>query len=286
MEENTVKPLTARALAAFLGLLVLFSALATSVYAWSRYGRQSGANSEELSIDADNVAAMPFVAFKYDNDSTSDTYEKGIMVEGDDVSLPLYDSVFVEQNANAVLIYKVQLFGNTITSGEAFDITLEISPKDNYTDNDLYETVEISGNAPATMIADLISNVIYVKAAYIAGLQDDSNDDPDTIYHTAHTYFKDVSEQYQFLEYNTDGTPKTKRDKIVIHIDGDDYTPPTSGDEKQYIYLFIEIGYVDDLVKNLLDSRELQIGGDEIGKMEIEIAEDLGEFVFTKSSED
>ena len=80
-------------------------------YSW--VSRNLEAKKEaEMQLENSMVLAEKFTAYKYDDD-----LKMGKVVANNDVTLPLYDSVFIEKNINNIIIYRAPVFGQAINEG-------------------------------------------------------------------------------------------------------------------------------------------------------------------------
>ena len=261
---------------ALILLSLLALSLVTGVFAWVIRNRTVEQTDIDMRIKGYSVSAIPFSAYKFDTATNVAS-----QVFGDDIVLPVYDSVFVEQNDKCVLIYKAPVFGETIRNGDSFTVSLDLADQSLVTglnDNNFRDSNVFENGSSTPAVADFVSNVVYVRCGVIDELQDDPSD-ADEIFETAHAFFSgtDGVEEESFLSYS--GGVGTKKGMITFTVS--DYTPA------EILYVYLEVGYDPTLVDELIESRGMTISGSDVGlENKLPIDSDLDEFIFDAVSAD
>ena len=267
-KKSRVSPVLSRALLSALCVL-LTGALSLSVYAWVVRNRHVY-NGFEMQINDNVVSAISFTAYKFDHES-----DQAIIVTGEDIILPQYDSVFIERNDKIALVFKSPVSGASIDAGETFTVTLDLQDLSSVTglsDHNWLDGDKTPGS-PDSTIADYVSNICYVACGIIPTLQENTAiTDTTEIYNTAVAWFASNGERHTFFE----GSNGAKTGEITFTFSG--YTPPPSG--TRVLNVWIEIGYDPGLVTEMTLSRGILLDSDSLLDNAIDIDSDLGSFLF------
>lgn len=278
------------ALISILAGIVLFLLVGMTTYAWISAERKAEAKKGEMGIEGNKVLTSEFTAYSYiDEDETV------AIVKGEDIILPKYDTVFTERNENSVLIFRVPVFGTTIQAKESYTVTLtlkdlsEITGLEDYNYKNGDKDKDSSDYVGADAVADFISNVIFVKCAVVPEetLQVDEVTEKGTydtveeyIYYTVLDYMKNnVETSKTFVTSTTTGdvTTWSKTNSMTFTISNYGSAMVSSGT----VYMYIEMGYDDKLVSNMMETRNLSFEfGDDDDNM-IEMQSDLYEYDFS-----
>ena len=268
-----------RSLVSCIVLLVVIVASTVSLGWFAKVTNLSG--SAEMQIREDVVSSIPFTAYIFD--------EEDNMVKesvGTSVTMPAYDTVFVERNTMNSLIYRIPAFGNMVRAGGAFDIKLtllDLSDETGYddfnhmTDPTDPETGEPTGGDP--VIANYLSNVVFLKCAVIDGLQDISEMDTTTVYESALDFLRDANNASVVTTHTFfEGTAGAKTGSITFTVS--DYDFPEGAD---YLNVYIEIGYDEDLVDAWLEANDMSITAEMVGTANnlVDITSDFNRFTFS-----
>lgn len=268
-----------RSLVSCIVLLVVIVASTVSLGWFAKITNVSGA--AEMQIREDVVSSTPFTAYIFD--------EEDNMVKesvGTAVTMPAYDTVFVEKNTMNSLIYRIPVFGNMVRAGGAFDITLtllDLSDETGYDDFNHHvdpvdeETGEPTGGDP--VVANFLSNVVFVRLAVIDELQDISEMDTTTVYESALGFFRDDGNASSITTHTFfEGTAGAKTGSIVFTVS--DYEYPEDAD---YLNVYVEIGYDEDLVDAWLEANDMSITAEMVGKTNnlVDIASDFDRYTFS-----
>ena len=268
-----------RSLVSCIVLLVVIVASTVSLGWFAKITNLSA--STEMQIREDVVSSIPFTAYIFD--------EEDNMVKesvGTSVTMPAYDTVFVEKNTMNSLIYRIPAFGNMVRAGGAFDITislLDLSDDTGYDDFNYHadpvdpETGDPTGGDP--VIANYLSNVVFVRLAVIDGLQDISEMDTTTVYESALAFFRDAGNASSVTTHTFfEGTAGAKTGSVVFTVS--DYEYPEDAD---YLNVYIEIGYDETLIEAWLDANDMSITAEMVGTTsnEVDIASDFDRFTFS-----
>lgn len=257
-----------------LSLTVLI--LIGSTYAWFSSNHKATNDDLKMQIDSDSLLALPMTTFWSRLEDENVVYEKSI---GAKVNLPKYDSVFEELNDRCRLYVRVPVFGKRIVDGDPFSITLSLRNMDEgkgYTGSEEnknhYEYNETAGayqvydeetDSFSGVVALYLSNVVSIKCSLIPSLNgiDDSVENAEEIYNTAYDFFNEYENTDNFLNAET----KVKTD--VMEFDFSNYNSSrylVDGDENAYVlYIYFEISYDPDLISNLMEHHELELGANE-----------------------
>ena len=268
-----------RSLVSCILLLLVIAASSVSLGWFSEVRTVSGAT--EMQMREDVVSSIPFTAYIFDE---SDNMVKESV--GVSVTMPAYDTVFVERNTMNSLIYRVPVFGNIIKDGGSFDITLtllDLSDETGYDDYNHHadptdpETGEPTGGDP--VIANYLSNVVFLKCAVIDGLQDISELDTTTVYESALNFLRDANNASVVTTHTFfEGENGAKTGSITFTVS--DYDFPEGAD---YLNVYIEIGYDEDLVDAWLEANDMSITAEMVGTTNnlVDITSDFNRFTFS-----
>lgn len=268
-----------RSLVSCILLLLVITASSISLGWFSEVRTVSGAT--EMQMREDVVSSIPFTAYIFDE---SDNMVKESV--GVSITMPAYDTVFVERNTMNSLIYRVPVFGNIIKDGGAFDITLtllDLSDETNYDDFNYHadptdpETGEPTGGDP--VIANYLSNVVFLKCAVIDDLQDISEMDAATVYESALNFLRDASNASVVTTHTFfEGENGAKIGSITFTVS--DYDYPEGAD---YLNVYIEIGYDEGLVDAWLEANDMSITAEMVGTTNnlVDITSDFNRFAFS-----
>ena len=268
-----------RSLVSCILLLLVITASSISLGWFSEVRTVSGAT--EMQMREDVVSSIPFTAYIFDE---SDNMVKESV--GVSITMPAYDTVFVERNTMNSLIYRVPVFGNIIKDGGAFEITLtllDLSDETGYDDYNHHadptdpETGEPTGGDP--VIANYLSNVVFLKCAVIDGLQDISGLDTTTVYESALDFLRDANNASVVTTHTFfEGTAGAKTGSITFTVS--DYDFPEGAD---YLNVYIEIGYDKDLVDAWLEANDMSITAEMVGTANnlVDITSDFNRFAFS-----
>ncbi len=257
-----------------LSLTVLI--LIGSTYAWFSSNNKANNNDLQMQIDSDSLLALPMTTFwSYLNDEIV-VYEKSV---GANVHLPTYDSVFEELNDRCRLYIRVPVFGKRIVDGDPFSITLSLRNMDEgkgYTGSEenknlyeynegknAYQVYDEESGDSLSVVALYLSNVVNIKCSLIPSLNeiDDSVENAEEIYEKAFEFFNDYDTTDNFLDVET----KEKTD--VMEFDFSNYNSSrylVDSEENAYVlYIYFEISYNPDLISNLMEHHELELGSNE-----------------------
>ena len=268
-----------RSLVSCILLLLVITASSISLGWFSEVRTVSGAT--EMQMREDVVSSIPFTAYIFDE---SDNMVKESV--GVSITMPAYDTVFVERNTMNSLIYRVPVFGNIIKDGGAFEITLtllDLSDETGYDDFNYHadpidpETGEPTGGDP--VIANYLSNVVFLKCAVIDGLQDISEMDTTTVYESALDFLRDANNASVVTTHTFfEGTAGAKTGSITFTVS--DYDFPEGAD---YLNVYIEIGYDKDLVDAWLEANDMSVTAEMVGTANnlVDITSDFNRFTFS-----
>ena len=268
-----------RSLVSCIVLLVVIVASTVSLGWFAKITNLSG--TAEMQIREDVVSSIPFTAYIFDE---SDNMVKESV--GTSVTMPAYDTVFVEKNTMNSLIYRIPAFGNMVRAGGAFDITitlLDLSDATGYDDFNHHvdpidpETGEPTGAEP--VIANYLSNVVFVRLAVIDDLQDISEMDTTTVYESALGFFRDAGNSSSITTHTFfEGTAGAKTGSIVFTVS--DYDYPEGAD---YLNVYVEIGYDETLIGDWLEANNMSITAEMVGTTsnEVDISSDFDRFTFS-----
>ena len=263
----------------FLLVFVLLAGAGT--YAWMSINRDADNSGVEMQPDGGALRGLPMTVYwKYIDDDDELVYTKS---DDNRIILPTYDSVFTELNKDARVFVRVPVLGETIKNGDPFTIDLSLLNKD---DTDGTDTIFSSNknlyedpNASTKIAKLLLSNVINIKCGLIGDLNDaeDSLDNAETIVKANETFFGGTSgiSSDKFLAVS--GGRPTKKTSISFTVS--DYASARSvisddGVENYLLYLYFEISYDPDLVRFVLEARDLELGSEEV-----KVDSDLDRFV-------
>ena len=276
--EATLRRQMRRSLVSCIILLAVIVASSVSLGWFAKVTNVSGA--AEMQIREDVVSSIPFTAYYFDE------FENLVKeTVGAEITMPAYDTVFVEKNTMNSLIYRVPAFGNMVRAGGAFDITLSLLDFSDETGHDDYnyhidptdpETGEPTGGDP--VIANFLSNVVYVKCAVIDALQDISELDAATVYESALTFFRDGSNAALITTHTFfEGQAGAKTGSITFTIS--DYDYPEDAD---YLSVYVEIGYNESLIEAWLEANDMSVTAEMVGTTSniVEIVSDFDRFTF------
>ena len=268
-----------RSLVSCIVLLVVIVASTVSLGWFAKVANLSG--SAEMQIREDVVSSIPFTAYIFD--------EEDNMVKesvGTSVTMPAYDTVFVERNTMNSLIYRIPAFGNMVRAGGAFDIKLtllDLSDETGYDDFNHHvdptdpETGEPTGGDP--VVANFLSNVVFVRLAVIDDLQDISAMDTATVYESALAFFRDANNASSITTHTFfEGTAGAKTGNIVFTVS--DYDYPEGAD---YLNVYLEIGYDEALVDAWLEANDMSVTAEMVGQTNnlVDILSDFDRFTFS-----
>ena len=268
-----------RSLVSCILLLLVITASSISLGWFSEVRTVSGAT--EMQMREDVVSSIPFTAYIFDESDNMVKESVGISV-----TMPAYDTVFVERNTMNSLIYRVPVFGNIIKDGGAFEITLtllDLSDETGYDDFNYHadpidpETGEPTGGDP--VIANYLSNVVFLKCAVIDGLQDISEMDTTTVYESALDFLRDANNASVVTTHTFfEGTAGAKTGSITFTVS--DYDFPEGAD---YLNVYIEIGYDKDLVDAWLEANDMSVTAEMVGTANnlVDITSDFNRFTFS-----
>ena len=268
-----------RSLVSCILLLLVITASSISLGWFSEVRTVSGAT--EMQMREDVVSSIPFTAYIFDESDNMVKESVGISV-----TMPAYDTVFVERNTMNSLIYRVPVFGNIIKDGGAFEITLtllDLSDETGYDDYNHHadptdpETGEPTGGDP--VIANYLSNVVFLKCAVIDGLQDISEMDTTTVYESALDFLRDANNASVVTTHTFfEGTAGAKTGSITFTVS--DYDFPEGAD---YLNVYIEIGYDKDLVDAWLEANDMSVTAEMVGTANnlVDITSDFNRFTFS-----
>ena len=268
-----------RSLVSCILLLLVITASSISLGWFSEVRTVSGAT--EMQMREDVVSSIPFTAYIFDE---SDNMVKESV--GTSVTMPAYDTVFVERNTMNSLIYRVPVFGNIIKDGGAFDIILtllDLSDETGYDDYNHHadptdpETGEPTGGDP--VIANYLSNVVFLKCAVIDGLQDISEMDTTTVYESALDFLRDANNASVVTTHTFfEGENGAKTGTVTFTVS--DYDYPEDAD---YLNVYIEIGYDKGLVDAWLEANDMSITAEMVGTTNnlVDITSDFNRFTFS-----
>ena len=268
-----------RSLVSCILLLILIVASSVSLGWFAEI--KSVSSSADMQIRGDVVSSIPFTAYIFDEEDNMVKASVGL-----EITMPAYDTVFVEKNTSNSLIYRVPAFGNIVRAGDAFDITLTLfdcSDDTGYDDFNYHidptdpETGEPTGGDP--VIANYLSNVVFLRCAVIDDLQDISGMDAATVYESALTFLR-APENASAVTTHTffEGENGAKTGSITFTVSGYDY--PEDGD---YLSVYIEIGYNKSLIDEWLDVNNMSVTAEMVGTSNnlVEIVSDFDRFTFS-----
>lgn len=268
-----------RSLVSCIVLLVVIVASTVSLGWFAKITNVSGA--AEMQIREDVVSSIPFTAYIFD--------EEDNMVKesvGTAVTMPAYDTVFVEKNTMNSLIYRIPAFGNMVRDGGAFDISLtllDLSEETGYDDfNHMIDPVDSETGEPTggdPVVANFLSNVVFIRLAVIDDLQDISEMDTTTVYESALGFFRSPGNASSITTHTFfEGTAGAKIGSIVFTVS--DYDYPEDAD---YLNVYVEIGYDEDLVDAWLEANDMSITAEMVGKTNnlVDITSDFDRFAFS-----
>ena len=253
-----------RSLVSCILLLLVITASSISLGWFSEVRTVSGAT--EMQMREDVVSSIPFTAYIFDESDNMVKESVGISV-----TMPAYDTVFVERNTMNSLIYRVPVFGNIIKDGGAFDITLTLL------DLSDPETGEPTGEDP--VIANYLSNVVFLKCAVIDGLQDVSEMDATTVYESALDFLRDANNASVVTTHTFfEGENGAKTGSITFTVS--DYDYPEGAD---YLNVYIEIGYDKHLVDTWMKENNMSVTAEMVGTVNnlVDITSDFNRFTFS-----
>lgn len=253
-----------RSLVSCILLLLVITASSISLGWFSEVRTVSGAT--EMQMREDVVSSIPFTAYIFDESDNMVKESVGISV-----TMPAYDTVFVERNTMNSLIYRVPVFGNIIKDGGAFDITLTLL------DLSDPETGEPTGGEP--VIANYLSNVVFLKCAVIDGLQDISGMDATTVYESALDFLRDANNASVVTTHTFfEGENGAKTGSITFTVS--DYDFPEGTD---YLNVYIEIGYDKHLVDTWMKENNMSVTAEMVGTVNnlVDITSDFNRFTFS-----
>ena len=266
-----------RSLVSCIVLLVVIVASTVSLGWFAKVTNVSGA--VDMQIREDVVSSIPFTAYIFDE---SDNMVKESV--GTSVTMPAYDTVFVEKNTMNSLIYRVPAFGNMVRDGGAFDITLsllDMYEETNRHDNN-YQIAPIdpeTGEPGNLVIANFLSNVVFVRLAVIDDLQDISEMDTTTVYESALGFFRDDGNASSVTTHTFfEGIAGAKTGSVVFTVS--DYEYPEGAD---YLNVYLEIGYDEALVDAWLEVNDMSVTAEMVGKTNnlVDILSDFDRFTFS-----
>ena len=253
-----------RSLVSCILLLLVITASSISLGWFSEVRTVSGAT--EMQMREDVVSSIPFTAYIFDESDNMVKESVGISV-----TMPAYDTVFVERNTMNSLIYRVPVFGNIIKDGGAFDITLTLL------DLSDPETGEPTGEDP--VIANYLSNVVFLKCAVIDDLQDVSEMDATTVYESALDFLRDANNASVVTTHTFfEGENGAKTGSITFTVS--DYDYPEGAD---YLNVYIEIGYDKHLVDTWMKENNMSVTAEMVGTVNnlVDITSDFNRFTFS-----
>ena len=253
-----------RSLVSCILLLLEITASSISLGWFSEVRTVSGAT--EMQMREDVVSSIPFTAYIFDESDNMVKESVGISV-----TMPAYDTVFVERNTMNSLIYRVPVFGNIIKDGGAFDITLTLL------DLSDPETGEPTGEDP--VIANYLSNVVFLKCAVIDDLQDVSEMDATTVYESALDFLRDANNASVVTTHTFfEGENGAKTGSITFTVS--DYDYPEGAD---YLNVYIEIGYDKHLVDTWMKENNMSVTAEMVGTVNnlVDITSDFNRFTFS-----
>lgn len=268
-----------RSLVSCILLLLVITASTVSLGWFADVRNVSGV--ADMKIREDVVSSIPFTAYFFDE---SDNVVKETVSSR--ITMPAYDTVFVEKNTMNSLIYRVPVFGNMVRAGGAFDITLSIFDLSDETGYDDFnyqtdpvdpETGEPTGDDP--VIANYLSNVVFVRCAVIDGLQDVSEMDSATVFDSALAFFRDDNNDSLITTHTFfEGTAGAKTGSITFTIS--DYDYPEGAD---YLNVYLEVGYNETLIDTWLEANNMSITAEMVGTTSnvVDIYSDFNRFVFS-----
>lgn len=268
-----------RSLVSCILLLLVITASSISLGWFSDVRNVSGA--ADMKIREDVVSSIPFTAYFFDE---SDNVVKETVSSR--ITMPAYDTVFVEKNITNSLIYRVPAFGNMVRAGGAFDITLslfDLSDETGYDDFNYQtdpvdpQTGEPTGGDP--VIANYLSNVVFVRCAVIDGLQDVSEMDSATVFDSALAFFRDGNNDSLITTHTFfEGTAGAKTGSITFTVS--DYDYPEGAD---YLNVYLEVGYNETLIDAWLEANDMSITAEMVGATSnvVDIYSDFNRFVFS-----
>ena len=265
-----------RSLVSCIVLLVVIVASTVSLGWFAKVTNVSGA--AEMQMREDVVSSIPFTAYVFDE---SDNMVKESV--GTSVTMPAYDTVFVEKNTMNSLIYRVPVFGNMISEGGSFDVTLsllDMYEETNRHDNN-YQIAPIdpeTGEPGNLVIANYLSNVVFIRCAVIDDLQDITSLETAEVYESALDFLRDadnasVVTTHTFFE----GTAGAKTGSITFTVS--DYEYPEGAD---YLNLYLEIGYDEGLIEDWLQENDMSVTAEMVGINNlVDITSDFNRFTFS-----
>lgn len=265
-----------RSLVSCIVLLVVIVASTVSLGWFAKVTNVSGA--AEMQMREDVVSSIPFTAYVFDE---SDNMVKESV--GTSVTMPAYDTVFVEKNTMNSLIYRVPVFGNMISEGGSFDVTLsllDMYEETNRHDNN-YQIAPIdpeTGEPGNLVIANYLSNVVFIRCAVIDDLQDITSLETAEVYESALDFLRDadnasVVTTHTFFE----GDNGAKTGSITFTVS--DYEYPEGAD---YLNLYLEIGYDEGLIEDWLQENDMSVTAEMVGINNlVDITSDFNRFTFS-----
>lgn len=253
----------------FLLVFVLLAGAGT--YAWMSINRDADNSGVEMQPDGGALRGLPMTVYwKYVDDDDELVYTKS---DDNRIILPTYDSVFVEQNENGKAYIRLPVFGETINNGEAFTVTLSLKNMDDTDGTDTVfstnKNLYIDPNASVKVAKLLLSNVINAKCGVIPALNEveDSLDNAKTIVDTANSFFNGGSSYISDKFLTVSGASAAKDDTISFSVSdySDDRTLFSDDSGTNYLlYLYFEISYDEDLVRFVMEARELELGNEQV----------------------
>lgn len=245
-------------------ILMSLVAAVTSVYAWQSMNRVVEDDDLDVQIDAYSINVMPMTTYwEYLEDEQME-YRKST---GAKIDLPKYDSVFIEQNEYSRIFIRVPVFGKTVNFAEPFTASLSIKDMDagkgyvgSAANNNHYE-YDTTNSRYSDIVALYLSNVVSIKCTTIPSLNGISSEATDTasiqnICDTAKTTFASLPPK-TFLN---NSTKEKLYDTVTFEFSGYDSArlEPETGIYE--LYLYFEIAYDADLIQNLMEHHDLEIG--------------------------
>lgn len=263
-----------------VSVAMLIAASSYATYAWLTVNRRVSDEGMEMQIDSDSLLGMAMMTYwRYKSDEGGVVYAYS---SNSKITLPTYDSVFVEDNGDCRVYIRVPVFGRTVNQGNSFTVTLSIKSKDPsdeiFAENKNYYYYDPMNDEKTDSVALYLSNVVAVKCGVIKGLNDvpDGDASKQTIVDTAKDFFADAENgtAQKFITVNGNTVSKVK--EIEFEVSGySDSRIKLEGEDNAYLlYVYFEIAYDEDLVNQMMETWELELGDDTF-----EITSDFSKFV-------
>lgn len=224
-----------------LALVLVFLVLSVTTFAWLAHSDSVEANGLTIAMDSMGSVSVRNVTL-YRRDGA-----QGARIVTDDiVSLPSYDTLFPESNANSHVIIRAEISGLELQNGSypAFNVVTSCKQDLPWLDE------------KTQSLTPLLSNIVEIRAA-VAGvdLAQTNVSNAKVVYAGA---LELLSSTTSAVFVSEDNNAFSKVNSISISIaDYDDKVLTENGDS--FAVLFVEITYNDALVQAFLASNDIDI---------------------------